>query len=204
MPPSSWNFCFEAGKKANGLSEFADLRCSRIRRSISASVLDLVDSAWLDGDAGPARAHLAAHCISALGNCHRAWPVALPPHTGRAVVRSPSYTSPIPTIAGSTWCAAPLAQRRYLPDFFINGSGLQRELAFWVLVPALPAVFGSPGRLRLCIRNSPLGLDKWLSATWLVSNCKNGVSSCEVARALNVTQKTAWFMDHRIQLRAII
>ena len=47
--------------------------------------------------------------------------------------------------------------------------------------------------------DSPLGLDKWLSATWLVSNCKNGVSSCEVARALNVTQKTAWFMDHRIR-----
>src|SRR5216683_5853739 len=65
------------------------LRRSRIRRSVSASVLDLVDSAWLDGDAGPARARLAAHCISALGNCHRAWPVALPPHTGRAVVRSP-------------------------------------------------------------------------------------------------------------------
>jgi hypothetical protein len=46
--------------------------------------------------------------------------------------------------------------------------------------------------------DSPLGLDKWLVATWLVSNCKNGVSSCEVARALNITQKTAWFMDHRI------
>ncbi len=47
--------------------------------------------------------------------------------------------------------------------------------------------------------DSPLGLDKWLTATWLVSNCKNGVSSCEVARALNITQKTAWFMDHRIR-----
>src|SRR5450759_480069 len=47
--------------------------------------------------------------------------------------------------------------------------------------------------------DSPLGLDKWLCATWLVSNCKNGVSSCEVARALNITQKTAWFMDHRIR-----
>jgi transposase-like protein len=46
---------------------------------------------------------------------------------------------------------------------------------------------------------SPLGLDKWLTATWLISNCKNGVSSCEVARALNITQKTAWFMDHRIR-----
>lgn len=47
---------------------------------------------------------------------------------------------------------------------------------------------------------SPLGLDKWLVATWLVANCKNGVSSCEIARALNITQKTAWFMDHRIRL----
>ena len=36
-------------------------------------------------------------------------------------------------------------------------------------------------------------------ATWLVSNCKNGVSSCEVGRALHITQKTAWFMDHRIR-----
>jgi transposase-like protein len=46
---------------------------------------------------------------------------------------------------------------------------------------------------------SPLGLDKWLVATWLVCNCKNGVSSCEVGRALHITQKTAWFMDHRIR-----
>jgi len=47
--------------------------------------------------------------------------------------------------------------------------------------------------------DSPLGLDKWLVATWLVSNCKNGISSCEVGRALGITQKTAWFMDHRIR-----
>jgi transposase-like protein len=48
--------------------------------------------------------------------------------------------------------------------------------------------------------DSPLGLDKWLTATWLVVNCKNGVSSCEVARALNITQKSAWFMVHRIRV----
>jgi len=47
---------------------------------------------------------------------------------------------------------------------------------------------------------SPLGLDKWLTATWLITNCKNGVSSCEIARALNITQKSAWFMDHRIRV----
>jgi transposase-like protein len=48
--------------------------------------------------------------------------------------------------------------------------------------------------------DSPLGLDKWFCAMWLVANCKNGVSSYEIHRALKVTQKTAWFMDHRIRL----
>lgn len=47
--------------------------------------------------------------------------------------------------------------------------------------------------------DSPLGLDKWLAAMWLIVNCKNGISSCEVARALGITQKSAWFMDHRIR-----
>lgn len=47
--------------------------------------------------------------------------------------------------------------------------------------------------------DSPLGLDKWLPALWLVVNCKNGVSSCETARDPGVTQKTAWFMNHRIR-----
>src|SRR5258708_14834135 len=48
--------------------------------------------------------------------------------------------------------------------------------------------------------DSALPLDKWLIAMWLVANCKNGVSSYEVARALGVTQKSAWFMLHRIRL----
>jgi transposase-like protein len=47
--------------------------------------------------------------------------------------------------------------------------------------------------------DSPLGLDKWLMAMWQVVNCKNGVSSYEVHRAIGVTQKTAWFMDHRVR-----
>ena len=47
---------------------------------------------------------------------------------------------------------------------------------------------------------SPLGLDKWLPCVWLVTNCKNGVSSLEIHRALGVTQKTAWFMLHRARL----
>ncbi len=48
--------------------------------------------------------------------------------------------------------------------------------------------------------DSPLGLDKWLTAMWMVVNCENGVSSWEISRALKITQKSAWFMDHRIRL----
>jgi transposase-like protein len=47
--------------------------------------------------------------------------------------------------------------------------------------------------------DSPLGLDKWLAALWLLVNCKNGVSSCEIARDLGITQKSAWFMAHRLR-----
>src|SRR5271170_1722707 len=47
--------------------------------------------------------------------------------------------------------------------------------------------------------DSPIPLDKWLTATWLIVNCKNGVSSYEIARDLQVTQKSAWFMLHRIR-----
>jgi transposase-like protein len=48
--------------------------------------------------------------------------------------------------------------------------------------------------------DSPISLDKWLVAVWLVVNCKNGISSYEIAKDLKVTQKSAWFMLHRIRL----
>ena len=48
--------------------------------------------------------------------------------------------------------------------------------------------------------DSPLGLEKWLPALWMLVNDKNGISSYEVHRALRVTQKTAWFMLHRLRL----
>jgi transposase-like protein len=47
--------------------------------------------------------------------------------------------------------------------------------------------------------DSPIGLEKWLPAAWLISNCKNGISSYEIARALGVTQKSAWHMLHRLR-----
>ncbi len=49
------------------------------------------------------------------------------------------------------------------------------------------------------MEDSPIPADKWLTAVWLLSNCKNGISSYEVASAIGVTQKSAWFMMHRIR-----
>jgi transposase-like protein len=55
-------------------------------------------------------------------------------------------------------------------------------------------------KIGTIFEDSALPLDKWLIAIWMIANCKNGVSSYEVARALGVTQKSAWFMLHRIRL----
>jgi transposase-like protein len=48
--------------------------------------------------------------------------------------------------------------------------------------------------------DSPLGLDKWFTTIWLIANCGKGISSLELHRAIGVTQKSAWFMLHRISL----
>src|SRR6266704_1219638 len=48
--------------------------------------------------------------------------------------------------------------------------------------------------------DSPITLDKWLATIWMIANAKNGVSSYEIHRSIGVTQKTAWFMLHRILL----
>lgn len=55
-------------------------------------------------------------------------------------------------------------------------------------------------KLGTIFEDSPLGLDKWLPAIWMLANSKNGISSYEMARGLGVTQKTAWFMLGRIRL----
>jgi hypothetical protein len=55
-------------------------------------------------------------------------------------------------------------------------------------------------KTQTIFEDSPIGLDKWLTAMWMIVNCKNGISSWEISRALKVTQKSAWFMDHRIRL----
>ena len=55
-------------------------------------------------------------------------------------------------------------------------------------------------KLGTIMEDSPIGLDKWMTAIWMIVNDKNGISSYEVHRALGVTQKSAWFMMHRIRL----
>ena len=55
-------------------------------------------------------------------------------------------------------------------------------------------------KLGTVFEDSPIGLEKWLPALWMLANSKNGISSYELGRALGVTQKTAWFMLHRIRL----
>jgi transposase-like protein len=55
-------------------------------------------------------------------------------------------------------------------------------------------------KIGTVFEDSPIPLEKWLPATWLLVNCRNGISSYEIHRALGVTQKSAWFMLHRIRL----
>lgn len=55
-------------------------------------------------------------------------------------------------------------------------------------------------KLGTIFEDSPLGLDKWLAGIWLIANSKNRISSYELGRALGITQKSAWFLLHRIRL----
>jgi transposase-like protein len=55
-------------------------------------------------------------------------------------------------------------------------------------------------KLGTVFEDSPLGLDKWMAGFWMLVNCKNGISSMEIHRALGITQKAAWFMLQRLRL----
>jgi transposase-like protein len=55
-------------------------------------------------------------------------------------------------------------------------------------------------KLGTIFEDSPISLDKWLVALWMLVNCRNGVSSYEVGRSLGLTQKSAWFVMHRLRL----
>jgi transposase-like protein len=55
-------------------------------------------------------------------------------------------------------------------------------------------------KVNTVFQDSPIGLDKWMVAVWMLANCRNGVSSYEIMRAIGVTQKSTWHMLHRIRL----
>lgn len=101
-------------------------------------------------------------------------------------------------------CVAYLAVRRW-PNGVVCPTCGSKEVSF---VPSR-RVWQCKTRHKKCqfsikvgtiFEDSPIGLDKWLTAMWLIANCKNGISSYEIARDLKVTQKSAWFMLHRIRL----
>jgi transposase-like protein len=101
-------------------------------------------------------------------------------------------------------CKAFLADLRW-PDGNVKCPTCGSEKVTWMDNVRRWKCYGGHDRPQFSLKtgtifeDSPLGLDKWLCALWLVVNCKNGVSSCEVAKDIGITQKSAWFMDHRIR-----
>lgn len=80
------------------------------------------------------------------------------------------------------------------------------EKVLWMENAKLYRCYGKHEKQKFSLKvgtvfeDSPIGLEKWLPAAWMLSSCRNGVSSYELSRSLGVTQKSAWFMLHRIRL----
>jgi transposase-like protein len=80
------------------------------------------------------------------------------------------------------------------------------EKVFWIAKERVWKCYGKHDHAKFSLKtgtlmeDSPISVDKWLVALWLVVNCKNGISSCEMARDLGITQKSAWFLNHRIRM----
>ena len=96
-------------------------------------------------------------------------------------------------------------QARIFPDGPVCPTCKSKEVRF-IATRRLWECKGSHPKKQFSIKvgtifeESPIPLDKWLTAIWLIANCKNGVSSYEIHRAVGVTQKSAWFMLHRIRV----
>ena len=92
------------------------------------------------------------------------------------------------------------------PDGVVKCPRCDSEKVFYIEKERVWKCYGKHDRPKFSLKtgtifeDSPLALQKWLPTAWLAINCKNGISSCEVARDLKVTQKTAWFMLHRVRL----
>jgi transposase-like protein len=92
------------------------------------------------------------------------------------------------------------------PDGVVKCPRCGSEKVFWITKERVWKCYGKHDHAKFSLKtgttfeDSPIPLEKWLPATWLIISCKNGISSYEVHRALGVTQKSAWFMLHRIRL----
>jgi len=92
------------------------------------------------------------------------------------------------------------------PDGVVKCPRCGSEHIFWIEKERVWKCYGKHDHAKFSLKtgtimeDSPIGIDKWLAALWLIVNCKNGISSCEVARDLGITQKTAWFLNHRIRM----
>jgi transposase-like protein len=91
------------------------------------------------------------------------------------------------------------------PDGKVRCPQCQSEKVTYLANACLYKCYGDHPRPKFSLKvgtimeDSALGIDKWLTAMWLIVNCKNGISSCEIARDLGITQKSAWHMAHRIR-----
>src|SRR5579864_4926073 len=92
------------------------------------------------------------------------------------------------------------------PDGAVKCPHCGSDKIFWISKERVWKCYGKHDHAKFSLKtgtvmeDSPIPIDKWLTALWLIVNCKNGISSCEVARDLGITQKSAWFLDHRIRM----
>src|SRR5437588_8603598 len=92
------------------------------------------------------------------------------------------------------------------PDGVVKCPRCNSEKVFWIAKERVWKCYGKHDHAKFSLKtgtlfeDSPIGLDKWLAVVWMAVNCKNGISSWEIHRAFGVTQKTAWFMLHRVRL----
>jgi transposase-like protein len=92
------------------------------------------------------------------------------------------------------------------PDGIVRCPRCNSEKVFWIAKERVWKCYGKHNHAKFSLKtgtvleDSPIGLEKWLPAAWLILCCKNGISSYELHRDLGVTQKSAWFMLHRLRL----
>ncbi len=91
------------------------------------------------------------------------------------------------------------------PDGVVKCPRCSSEKVFWIEKERVWKCYGKHDHAKFSLKtgtvmeDSAIGIDKWLAGLWLVVNCKNGISSCEMAKDLAITQKSAWFLNHRIR-----